>query len=179
MFRSFIFCAFLVPLALFANGNQEEDYMNTMETLPQKYIIGLKIKTSNETFMKDGPPLWGKFHTENIFQKIPNKVNGLIYAVYTDYEGDFLKPYSYMIGCEVSSLDEIPEGLVGITIPKQTYTVFDVKGPFPQSVADAWITIWSSNINRAYTTDFEVYSLSNVEQKTPDIKIYIALKPVK
>ena len=54
-----------------------------------------------------------RFFKENISSKIPNKINGDILALYTDYEGDYTKPYSWILGCEVSSLEQVPEGLVG------------------------------------------------------------------
>ena len=41
-------------------------------------------------------------------------MNQNLLAVYTDYEGDYTKPFTYMIGCEVSNLSTIPEGMRGI-----------------------------------------------------------------
>jgi predicted transcriptional regulator YdeE len=38
----------------------------------------------------------------------------------------------YILGQEVSRLDEIPQGMVGITIPPQTYVVFTYRGPLSQ-----------------------------------------------
>jgi predicted transcriptional regulator YdeE len=55
------------------------------------------------------------------------------------YEGDYTKPYSWILGCEVSSLDEIPEGLVGKVIPESKYAVFTTQGEFPQGLIAATI----------------------------------------
>lgn len=34
------------------------------------------------------------FYYNNIAQKIPNKINNDVLAVYTNYEGNYLDPYS-------------------------------------------------------------------------------------
>jgi predicted transcriptional regulator YdeE len=150
--------------------------MYTKEKQNERYVIGLKIRTSNEHHQKDGPPLWERFQKEQIAAKIPNKLNHKLLAVYTDYESDYTKPYSYLVGCEVTSLSEVPKGLVGIKIPEQHYAVFSARGPFPQSMIQTWQQIWASDIHRTYTVDFEIYPAHFNPQQPLDIKIYIAVK---
>ena len=67
------------------------------------------MRTSNEHFYKEALPLWMKLYRDK--GKIPNRINKEMVAVYTDYESDQTKPFTYLVGCEVSSLDQIPEGL--------------------------------------------------------------------
>ena len=140
------------------------------------FVIGVSIRTSNEDgrYMKEVPPLWDKFYRENMLEKIPNKVDQNLLAVYSDYEKDYTKPFSYLIGCKVSSLDTIPEGMVGIEIKPSSYTVFTTKGAFPQSMADAWHRIWDSKVKRSYTTDFEIYTPDFNPQNNPEVEIFIA-----
>jgi predicted transcriptional regulator YdeE len=110
-----------------------------------------------------------------VLEKIPNKLNNTVFAVYTDYEGDYTMPYTYILGCEVSTLDVIPEGMTGKAIPEAKYAVFTSEGPYPQSLGAAWQAIWKTPLKRAYTDDFEVYPPDFNPQTNPAVKIYIAL----
>lgn len=147
-----------------------------IEKKDNQYVIGIQIRTSNENgrFQREVPPLWDKFYRENLAEKIPNKIDQNLLAVYSDYESDYTKPFNYLIGCEVSSLKTIPENMVGIKIEPSRYAVYTAKGSFPQSMINAWQTIWRSDVKRAYTTDFEIYKPDFNPQGNPEIKIYIA-----
>ncbi len=150
---------------------------HAVEQQKQKYFIGLELRTDNAKCSKAMPLHKDKFFKENIPAKIPNKVNGDILALYTDYEGDFTQPYSWILGCEVSSLDEVPEGLVGKVIPASKYAVYTTKEPFPQGLIAAWQAVWNSKLHRSYTSDFEVYAADFDPQKNPEVKLYIAIEP--
>lgn len=56
-------------------------------------IIGISTRTTNKDnqAQKDLGSLWGQFFSENIFDKIPNKVSNEIIAIYTDYKSDLPK----------------------------------------------------------------------------------------
>jgi predicted transcriptional regulator YdeE len=143
----------------------------------KKFFIGLELRTNNDECAFTMPAHKEKFFRENIPALIPNKSNNNIYALYTDYEGDYTKPYSWILGCEVSSLDEVPEGLVGKVIPASDYAVFTTQGKFPAGLIAAWQAIWKSNLQRAYTSDFELYSADFDPENNPQVKVYIAVKP--
>ncbi|HSW87360.1 MAG TPA: GyrI-like domain-containing protein [Rhabdochlamydiaceae bacterium] len=140
---------------------------------PKKFVIGIPVKTSNENFEKEALPLWGKFNQEK--QQIQDRLNQNCLAVYTDYEGDHTQPFTFMTGCEVSNLQAIPKGMVGIEISASTYAVFTASGPFPQSLIQVWENIWNSDLKRTYATDFEVYLSDFNPEKNPEIKVYIAV----
>ena len=55
-------------------------------------IIGISTQTTNENgqSIQDVEALWNRFWNENIVAQVPNKVNEDIYAVYTDYESDYM-----------------------------------------------------------------------------------------
>src|SRR5579872_3169295 len=110
----------------------------SIEKLSEKRFIGLALRTNNEECSSTMPAHKERFFKENTLAKIPNKKNGNILALYTDYEGDYTKPYSWILGCEVSSLDKIPEGLIGKVIPAARYAVFTTQGEFPQGLIAAW-----------------------------------------
>jgi predicted transcriptional regulator YdeE len=149
---------------------------HTIEQQKKKFFIGLELRTSNEECSATMPPHKERFFKENIPSKIPHKINGDILALYTDYEGDYTKPYSWILGCEVSSLDEVPEGLVGKVIPDSNYAVFTTQGGFPQGLIAAWQAVWKSHLHRCYTSDFEVYRSDFDPQKNPQVKVFIAIK---
>lgn len=148
---------------------------HAIEHQRHKFFIGLELRTNNEECSLAMPAHKEKFFKENIISKIPNKINGNILALYTDYEGDYTKPYSWILGCEVSSLDFVPAGLVGKEIPASKYAVFTTQGKFPQGLIAAWQAVWTSNLSRSYTSDFEVYRSDFDPQKNPEVKIYIAI----
>ncbi len=144
----------------------------------KRLVIGIPIRTSNENgrFQKDVSPLWDRFFREKIADKIPNKTGQSPIAVYTDYEGDYTQPFTYILGYEVFSLKEIPEGMRGVEISPSPYAVFTAKGEFPKSMVQTWQTVWKSDLPRSYTTDFEIYPSDFNPQKKPEVRIYIGLE---
>ena len=123
-------------------------------------IVGIAIRTSNEPGKGDTdiPQLWGRFRAENILGRIPHKVDNTVYAIYTDYEGDHTQPYTLGIGCNVSSLDNIPEDMTVKIIPESNYSQFIAKGDLTKgAVINTWMQIWAMDLNRTYATDMEIY----------------------
>lgn len=148
----------------------------TIEHQKEKLFIGLELRTNNEECSLTMPTHKDRFFKENIPSKIPNKVNGNILALYTNYEGDYTKPYSWILGCEVSNLDEVPEGLVGKVIPESKYAVFTTQDEFPQGLIAVWQEVWQSELPRSYTSDFEVYRHDFDPKRNPEVKVYIAIE---
>ena len=141
-------------------------------------IIGIFVRTTNENQQAatDIGALWNTFITENILGKIPNKVNNTVYSVYTDYESDYTKPYTTILGCKVENLDNIPEGMVSITIDGGVYAKCVVKGDLTKGVVyNEWLKIWEMNVDRKYTTDFEVYDERTQNPTDAEVAIYIAI----
>jgi predicted transcriptional regulator YdeE len=159
-----------------ASQNQEVAVGYSIEKKGQKFFIGLPLRTNNEECSLAMPAHKERFFKEKIFERIPNKSSNQILALYTDYEGDYTKPYSWILGCEVSTLDEVPAGLIGKVIPPSKYAIFTTKGAFPQGLIAAWQEVWKSNLDRSYTSDFEVYRPGFDPQSNPEVKVYIALK---
>lgn len=140
-------------------------------------LVGITVRTTNqnEKAMKDIPQLWKRFMEENIGGKIPNKVDDTMYALYTDYEGDHMQPYTMLLGYQVKNLDQIDESLTVKMVPAAKYTKFTAKGDLTkEAVYDAWINIWNTNLNRAYTNDLEVYGEKAVNPTNGEAEIFIA-----
>ena len=148
-------------------------------TQDEKKIIGVEARTSNreESNLQTGkiPALWQKFF--QIEAIIPNrKTTNTILGTYTSYESDYKGEYSLIVSSEVSSLDEVPEEMVGATIPSARYLVFTAEGEVPAALIRAWEYIWkyfSDNppYERAYTTDFELHDKRNQSK----VDLYIAI----
>jgi predicted transcriptional regulator YdeE len=172
----FVFAWVFCNAAIQHNSQIQEVAMtHSIEHQKGKFFIGLELRTNNAECSSTMPAHKNKFFRENIPAKISNKINDTIFALYTDYEGDYTKPYSWILGYEVSSLEEIPQGLVGKVIPESTYAVFTTQDIFPQGLIAAWQAIWQSGLQRSYTSDFEAYPSDFDPQKNPEIKVYIAI----
>ncbi|MGD8191757.1 GyrI-like domain-containing protein [Brevibacillus ginsengisoli] len=145
-------------------------------------VIALAAQTTNEAEMKgEGviPALWEKLHREQCLERIPNKINGKMFALYTQYLADETGPYTYAIGSEVAGESSVPEGLTCFTIPAGDYVVFTTRrGPVQQVVVEAWQYIWEwSRTNpRAFEVDFELYDDCSEDPANAQVDIYISVK---
>jgi predicted transcriptional regulator YdeE len=142
-------------------------------------IIGIAVHTTNQNGQsgKDIPALWDKFMAEGILEKIPNKIDNTVYCIYTDYESDYTKPYTTILGCRVANADNVPEGMVGKNFDGGNYTKYTAIGNLMQGVVfNEWTKIWNSTIERAYTADFEVYGPKAQNPADAEVDIFIAIK---
>ena len=148
-----------------------------MVELEKKVITGIKIKTTNQDgkAVQDIGTTWKKLFADGIYNKIPNKVNAKTIGLYTEYEGDYTKPYTFIAGAEVNQEVQKGEELESIIIPKGKYAKFVITGDVQNSVGQAWQEIWHMNIKRKYTCDFEEYQNNSEDMQKQEIHIYIAL----
>ncbi|MBS1600248.1 MAG: effector binding domain-containing protein [Bacteroidetes bacterium] len=149
------------------------------EIVKKFQVIGIAVRTTNENGQAatDIQALWNRFMQEGILEKIPNKIDNTIYSIYTDYEKDHTKPYTTILGCAVSSLDEIPVGMQGKIIEQSTYSKIVVRGNiFKGLVFEAWVKIWNSNLPRTFTADYEVYGAKAQNREDAEVEIFVAVK---
>ncbi len=148
-------------------------------TIKEFIVIGISVRTTNENGQsaKDIGKLWNKFMTEGISDKIPNKIDGTIYSIYTEYESDHTKPYTTILGCKVSTTDTIPNGMIAKTFKGGDYTCFLSKGDLTKgAVYETWSKIWNTDLDRTYTADFEVYGEKAQNPTDAEVEIYVAIK---
>lgn len=145
--------------------------------LEEKVITGIRIKTTNQDgkAMQDIGITWQKLFADGIYEKIQNKVNGKTIGLYTKYEGDYTKPYTFIAGAEVSKEVQIGEEIESIIIPKGKYAKFIIIGDVQNSVGQAWQEIWNMDLKRKYTCDFEEYQNNSEDMLKQEIYIYISL----
>jgi predicted transcriptional regulator YdeE len=144
---------------------------------PPMLVVGIECRTSNDSHAgpHDIPRLWQRFYAENVLGTIPNKASEEVIALYCDYEGDYMQPYSCVIGCAVTSLDEIPHGMVGKVVPASPFAVFQATGEFPQSLITTWGHIWQSDLKRTYAGDYEVYGEKFAAGNPKEIDVLVAI----
>lgn len=142
-------------------------------------VIGIAVRTTNENgrSAQDIGQLWGKFMSERIAEKIPNKIDDSIFSIYTNYQGDHTQPYDTILGCKVSSLEQIPKGMVGQSFDGGTYGKFIAKGDLTKGVVfGTWTDIWNKNLNRVFTADFEIYGKKAQNPTDAEVEIFVGLK---
>lgn len=155
--------------------------MNTeKQTLKSFSVIGITVRTSNAEGKAavDIPGLWDKFWKSDVATQLPERLNNDIYSIYTEYDGDYTRPYTTLIGYRVQNLDHVPEGFTGIVIREGTYLKHTAKGKLSDGIVfNAWTEIWNSSITRAYTADFEVYGERSKNQNDAEVDIFLAVRP--
>jgi predicted transcriptional regulator YdeE len=142
------------------------------------FVIGLAIRTTNENAQAatDIENLWGKFLAEDIKSVIPNKVDDTVYCLYTEYESDYTKPYTTILGCKVTNLDNIPEGMVGKSFEGGDYTKMSARGDLMKGlIVDKWNQIWNMDLDRSYTADFEVFGEKAQNPSDAEIDFLISI----
>lgn len=142
-------------------------------------VMGIKVRTANDgSAGKDIPALWNRFMEGQMQGKIPNKVNDKIYCLYTNYDGDHTQPYDTILGCRVSSTEDIPEGMIVHHIEPTNGAKFTAKGSLikGEAVVNTWFQIWKADLDRSYATDFEVYDERSKNIENAEVDIYISLK---
>lgn len=142
-------------------------------------LIGISVLTSNDPGKAelDIPTLWEQFFAQDIKNKIPNKTDNSIYCVYTDYEGDHTQPYRVLLGCIVSSIDEIPEGMLAHRINKGKFHKFTATGDIKDNIVyKEWLNIWKSDLDRTFQSDFELYDERSQDLSNAEVDIFIGIK---
>ena len=138
-------------------------------------VVGISIITDNQKGAEDINGLWERFFAEQIGQKVANKENDIIYAVYSDYQGDHEAPYRLTIGYRVTEDGVIDKDMNRVAIQDQSYAVMSAAGPQPQTLVETWRAIWSSDLERSYATDFEVYGPRFFEDGINEVLIHIGV----
>jgi predicted transcriptional regulator YdeE len=151
-------------------------------------IVGLGMRTNSEGMSQENSSiiaLMNKYHDRKVADRIKNRSHpGVTFAVYTEYEDNFVGSCNYIIGEVVASLgDQDLEQLQAITIPSSCYLRFTTDaGLLPDVVIKAWEEIASfSEIEmqhrRKYLADFEVYDNRAANSNNAQVDIYIGIEP--
>ncbi len=141
-------------------------------------VVGVSIVTSNDTAADDINALWERFFKDSVGQHIPNKRDDVIFAVYSDYEGDHEAPYRLTIGYRIDpeNAQDTPDGMYQVTCTSGDYAVLSAAGEQPKALLQTWESIWSSDLERTYGTDFEVYGPRFFEDGVNEVLVHVGVK---
>ncbi len=140
----------------------------------EKNVEGILIHTQNADgkAMTDMAALWQDFFGQGKAGLVRGRVNENFIGLYTDYEGDFTKPYAYLAGSETSGSEQAAFTVRKIVAGK--YAKFVAKGDLEKEVGTIWSTVWSLPLKRSYQSDFEEYIGS--DGVTGEIHVYIGIE---
>lgn len=137
------------------------------------YVIGMECHTKQSIVMSEESPLkkmWADFRTAR--DGIQGIVNEDQIMAFYDYDPEEMAEedisYTYTVGVKVKNLDNIPETMVGKTIPASDYLVFehdDSKGSLADTydyIDEKWIP--QSDYRLSENPDYEVHSLDKNNQ---------------
>jgi len=152
--------------------------------IPAFAVIGIEARTNNaKEATADGiiGRLWHRFIDDAMADRIPDKSDSNLYAVYSDYASDHNGEYTFTVGAPVKAKTAAPAGMVLKDIPAGRYAVITTqKGPFPKVIPEAWLEIFKfedeGKLNRSYRTDFELYNERALDPQNGQVDIYIGLK---
>jgi predicted transcriptional regulator YdeE len=157
------------------------------ESLNEIKLVGIAVRTSNHLEFnpetaKIGQTI-GKYFENNLSQKIASRVKpGTTYCAYTEYETDESGEYTYFVGEEVNSFEEIPKDFKTLVIPPSSYTKFECgPGGMPTVCIAAWREIWKMQEidfggKRTYIADFEIYDERAKDFENAILDIFIGIK---
>jgi len=159
-----------------------------MVSLDSFKLIGIDVRTTNQAEVsgqgKIGE-LWGRFWSADVqgaLAKAAQEGDARVYGCYTDYENGAAGEYTILIGRMAGQAEDVSEGLTTVHVPAAKYAVFTTRrGPFGEVVHEAWQRIWewassSSEWERTYTGDFELYDERSADPENAVVDIYIAVK---
>ncbi len=153
-------------------------------------VCGISVVTENARAAEDINALWEQFFKESVGQRVPDKVDDIIYAVYSDYEGDHEAPYRVTIGYRTSNKDPHPHPLPQrkgdnsatssdlhyVKCKEGEYAVMSAAGEQPKALIETWKAIWSSDLERSFQTDFELYGPRFFEDGVHEVLVHVGVK---
>jgi len=155
-----------------------------VEDQPGFTVIGVSVRTDNRKEAGGNgeiPKMWTRAMQDGTFDSIPNRADGNILAVYTDYASDQNGEYTYVLGARVTSIDKVPAGFVSVTIPAGKYAVVQTdKGALPDVMPKVWQRIYAMPARelggeRAFKVDYEVYP-AGFDWQNAQIDVHLGLK---
>jgi AraC family transcriptional regulator len=141
-----------------------------IKSKPAFTVVGIKYRGKNEN--NEIPQLW--FTLGPRINEIKHRV-GPAYGVMDNHDEES-GAFDYIAGIEVDSSADIPEGMVSIDVPDQTYAVFTSTLPTLlktyQHVCKTWLP--QSDYRRADGPEFELYDATfNPADETSELHVFI------
>jgi AraC family transcriptional regulator len=125
-------------------------------------IVGLFYRGKNEN--QEIPQLWGQFGPS--WKAIKHTLNQEVSYGAMDHYDPSTGEFDYVAAMEVEKIEDVPEGMVGWEIPKQTYAIFPCTLPKIKEAYSHAMHEWLPESGYVHTggIEFELYD----EQFNPD-----------
>lgn len=137
---------------------------------PAFKLAGYQVKTSwiDNKNLSDIPKMWNTYHANNLGETIPNGVNPFQrydIGICTDFD-PLKQKFTYIIGVEVKSFENMPESVITKIVPEAEYVVFSTPKAdtytFVSTIHRTWRFIYQqwfpySEFEPAGTHEFETY----------------------
>jgi predicted transcriptional regulator YdeE len=124
------------------------------------YAMGHEARTTNAREMS-GQGVIGKMWSTGV----PGA--SAVVAVYSEYASDKDGEYSYLLGSRVAESEKIPRDLTRRKVVAGKYMQLSARENKAGAVIGLWQQVWAleseGKIQRAYKTDFEMYSETGVD----------------
>lgn len=147
-----------------------------LEKLPAFDVVGISAMiTDNENASDEINKLWERFFKDSIGQSVDNRVDDVIYAVYSDYEGDHTKPYRLTIGYKIKGEPTLNGSLHHVQVKEADYAMMSAAGEQPKALIETWTAVWQSDLDRKFETDFEVYGQRFFEDGVHEVLVAIGV----
>jgi len=88
--------------------------------------------------------------------------------------------FTYIIGSEVTSTDNVPDDMVSKKIPDAKYAVFSACGKMPDSIQNTFKYIYhewlpKSKYQHADSPEFELYDERSDDSENAEVDIYVPI----
>jgi len=145
--------------------------------LEEKKVVGLRVRTSNADPNMSSiiGMAWQRFFGEGIYASIPGKKNDKSIGLYANYENGASGAYDVMVCCEAEETANLPKGFDSEIIPSGKYAKFIVRGHVQKAVGEFWMKLWSMDLDRKFSCDFEEYQ-GGGDMENAEIHVYISVR---
>ena len=145
-----------------------------MEILYKKpfLIVGYRIETNWSNLFLEIPRTWKKLYHQST--KIKNKIDNRFFEISLEKKDEI---YTEILCAEVSEIESIPEGMIGMTIPAQSYVNNKHYGSH-NKIVDSFREMYSWAKENGYSTGhFKIdYGYFQKEKEPIDHSLYIKIE---
>jgi predicted transcriptional regulator YdeE len=175
----------MCSIAALSRIDREKD-MNPRAVQQERFtVMGIAVRTSNAEQVTEARPIgkqWERLFGEGVLAAIPNRADGNIMAVYSEYASDKDGEYTYLLGARVRKVESVPAGMTVKNVPAGRYAVFTSdRGPVQKVVVEMWQRVWATpksalGGDRTYQADFEVYDQRAQNPADSVVDLYVAVR---
>jgi len=161
-------------------ASQDYEVKAGLEVLDGFAVVGLSklITGGADGATEEINQLWQDFFQMQIAHHLPKRLDDVIYAVYSDYEGDHTKPYRLTLGYRMKETWESGTDIGTMyhaEVQDGSYALMSAAGEQPKALIETWTAIWQSDLDRSFKTDFEVYGQRFFEDGVHEVLVAVGV----